>query len=115
ELPEAYLATKPKLQEVSKLLADRGEFRDQPTPSGSMTTDWQSLLGQPVAHGMPRVYRRRRPNGTVLEFRNDPMPGGGSVRTISDITERVRSEEALRASERMLHAVIDAIPIMVNL
>lgn len=115
DLPAEYLATRPKLDEVSKVLADRGEFRDQPTPAGSGTSDWQQLLGQPVTHGMPRVYRRRRPNGTVLEFQNDPLPGGGSVRTISDVTERVRSEEALKASERMLHAVIDAIPIMVNL
>ena len=115
ELPESYLATKPTLQQTSKILADRGEFRDQPTPAGSLTRDWQSLLGQPVVQNMPRLYRRRRPNGAVLEFRNDPLPGGGSVRTITDVTERVRSEEALKNSERMLHAVIDAIPIMVNL
>jgi PAS domain S-box-containing protein len=115
ELPEAYLATKPTLQETSKLLADRGEFRDQPTPADAGTTNWEALLAKPVDHGMPRIYRRRRPNGTVLEFQNDPLPGGGSVRTISDVTERVRAEEALKASERMLHAVIDAIPIMVNL
>ena len=115
DLPESYLSTKPTLQQTSKILADRGEFQNQPLPAGSMTPDWQSLLSQPVEHGMPRVYRRRRPNGMVLEFRNDPLPGGGSVRTITDVTERVRSEEALKASERMLHAVIDAIPIMVNL
>jgi len=115
DLPPEYLSTKPTLQETAKLLAERGEFRDEPMPAGVGSTDWQSMLAQPVTHGMPRVYRRRRPNGTVLEFQNDPLPGGGSVRTISDVTERVRSEEALRASERMLHAVIDAIPIMVNL
>ena len=115
ELPRSYLETKPTLQQTSRILADRGEFKDEPTPVGALTSDWQSLLGRPVEHGMPRLYRRRRPNGTVLEFRNDPMPGGGSVRTITDVTERVRSEEALKASERMLHAVIDAIPIMVNL
>jgi PAS domain S-box-containing protein len=115
DLPESYLKTKPTLQETAKLLADRGEFRDQPMPVGAVGSDWQAMLAQPVTQGMPRVYRRRRPNGTVLEFQNDPLPGGGSVRTISDVTERVRSEEALKASERMLHAVIDAIPIMVNL
>ena len=114
ELPEEYLRTKPSLEQTSKLLADRGEFRDQPTPADT-PADWQSLLAQPVAHGLPRVYRRRRPNGTMLEFRNTLLPSGGSVRTVTDITERVRSEEALRASERMLHSVIDAIPIMVNL
>ena len=115
DLPAEYLATKPTLHETAKLLADRGEFRDQPLPATAVASDWQGMLTQPVTQGMPRVYRRRRPNGTVLEFQNDPLPGGGSVRTISDVTERVRSEEALKASERMLHAVIDAIPIMVNL
>ena len=114
ELPEEYLRTKPSLQQTSKLLADRGEFQGLPTPVDS-PADWQAMLAQPVTHGLPKVYRRRRPNGTVLEFRNTALPGGGSVRTITDVTERVRSEEAIRASEKMLHAVIDAIPIMVNL
>ncbi|MBL8689438.1 MAG: PAS-domain containing protein [Rhodospirillaceae bacterium] len=114
DLPEEYLRTKPSLQQTSKLLADRGEFQGQPTPVDS-PADWQAMLAQPVTHGLPKVYRRRRPNGTVLEFRNTALPGGGSVRTITDVTERVRSEEAIRASEKMLHAVIDAIPIMVNL
>lgn len=115
DLPESYLSTKPTLAQTSKLLADRGEFESQPTPAEALTSDWQAMLAQPGTQGMPRVYRRRRPNGAVLEFRNDPLPGGGSVRTITDVTERVRAEEALKASERMLHAVVDAIPIMVNL
>jgi PAS domain S-box-containing protein len=115
ELDEVFLAGQPTIEQVTAVLTERGEFDDQPIPVETTAPDWSAMLTRPGVHGLPKVYRRRRPNGAVLEFRNDPLSGGGSVRTITDVTERVRSEEALRASERMLSAVLDAVPIMVNL
>ncbi len=44
------------------------------------------------------VYERRRPNGTVLEIRSMPLPGGGVVRTYSDVTERKAAEEQVTAA-----------------
>ncbi len=47
----------------------------------------------------PRRYVRRRPDGSLLEVRTDPMPGGGTIRTYRDVTaeHRVRAElEAAR-------------------
>jgi len=44
-------------------------------------------------------YERRRPDGSTLEVRTDPMPGGGFLRTYRDVTEdrRIRAElEAAR-------------------
>ena len=38
------------------------------------------------------VWERTRPDGTVLEIRNKALPGGGFVRTLSDVTERRRAE-----------------------
>jgi PAS domain S-box-containing protein len=46
-------------------------------------------------------YERTRPNGTVLEVRSVPLPGGGVVRTYSDITARRAAEHALRESEAL--------------
>lgn len=44
----------------------------------------------------PYQYERTRPCGMVLDVRGNPMPGGGSVTTYTDITERRKSEAAIR-------------------
>jgi signal transduction histidine kinase/DNA-binding response OmpR family regulator/HPt (histidine-containing phosphotransfer) domain-containing protein len=46
----------------------------------------------------PRVRERRRPNGRMIEFRNVPLPGGGAVRTFTDITARKAAEEQIAAA-----------------
>jgi diguanylate cyclase (GGDEF)-like protein len=48
----------------------------------------------------PNAYERRRPNGTMLEVRSVPLPGGGMVRTYTDITERRRAEAQVRFAAR---------------
>src|SRR5207302_7564184 len=40
--------------------------------------------------------------GRVVELRLDPLPGGGFVATCNDVTNRVRTAEALRDSDRQL-------------
>ena len=50
----------------------------------------------------PVVYERSGgADGQVLEIRRTPMPGGGFVITITDMTQRVRSEEMLRDAQKM--------------
>ena len=43
-----------------------------------------------------RVYERRRPNGCVIEVHSTLLPGGGFVRTYTDITARRSAEERVR-------------------
>ncbi|MGA3400998.1 MAG: ATP-binding protein [Acetobacteraceae bacterium] len=52
----------------------------------------------------PHVYERRRPNGTVLEIRSTPLPGGGVVRTYTDVTERKAAEERVTAAHAQAEA-----------
>lgn len=61
----------------------------------------------------PLVQEVETPDHTVLEIRRNPMPDGGFVTTYTDITERKRSEEALRDSERRIRLVTDAMPAMI--
>src|SRR3954470_3598229 len=39
---------------------------------------------------------RTRPDGHVIEVRNNPVPGGGFVLIYSDISERKQAEEEVR-------------------
>ncbi len=52
----------------------------------------------------PHVYERRRPNGMVLEIRSTPLPGGGVVRTYTDVTERKAAEERVTAAHAQTEA-----------
>jgi signal transduction histidine kinase/DNA-binding response OmpR family regulator len=56
----------------------------------------------------PQVYERVRPNGTTLEVRNQFLPGGGVVRTVTDITERKRTEHVLAAARDTAEAASKA-------
>ena len=46
----------------------------------------------------PAAFERTRPNGRVIEVRSNPVPSGGFVVIYSDITERKRSEQEIRAA-----------------
>ena len=49
----------------------------------------------------PHCFERVRPNGTVLEVRGTPLPGGGFVTTYSDVTERKTWEDSLQAAKQL--------------
>lgn len=62
-------------------------------------------------------YERRRSDGRIIEVRTTPLPGGGGVRTFTDISDRKRAEQEMAASlERMreaeatLSAAIENVP-----
>ncbi|HEY5226640.1 MAG TPA: ATP-binding protein, partial [Methylovirgula sp.] len=53
-----------------------------------------------------RSYIRRRPNGTVLEVRTEPLPNGGYVQTYTDISAISRAKEAAEEAARTKSAFL---------
>ncbi len=45
--------------------------------------------------GSSHLFQRVRPDGTVIEMRGRPLPGGGYVTTYSDVTAYKQAEQAL--------------------
>ncbi len=45
--------------------------------------------------GSPHLFQRVRPDGSVIELRGRPLPGGGYVTTYSDVTAYKHAEQAL--------------------
>jgi len=52
-------------------------------------------------------FERERPDGTILEVRGRPLPGGGFVTIYADITQRARAERALRQSNLLLEKTFE--------
>jgi PAS domain-containing protein len=84
------------LRAVLEEQARRGLFRDDPGADGPDTLAWQLALDR----SLPQRFVCRPPDGRVLQFWCDPLPGGGCVVAIADVTEldAARAEAERRAA-----------------
>jgi PAS domain S-box-containing protein len=70
-----------------------------------------------VRHPLPpsqlqasQAYVRRTAHGALIEVRTRQLPGGGMVRTYTDVTAYLEAQRALRESEGELRALLNAFP-----
>ena len=102
-LPHALLASRPSLQELAQYQFKRGDFGPD---ADLVDTDARAHILD-VAHGgeaAPYQYLRVTPDGRTLEIRSQPLPSGGMVRTVADVTAHVQAE----ATHRRLNQLLDA-------
>ena len=90
QLPDELLAQRHDFDTYIRYLTERGEFGA--TDPETQTKRLRARIGDHYS------FERTRPDGTVIEVRHNPMPGGGIVLIYSDITERKRSEAEIRAA-----------------
>ncbi len=57
-----------------------------------------------LQHGRAHVFQRVRQDGSVVEIRGNPTPGGGFVTSFTDITEHVQAVQQLAAAKENLEA-----------
>lgn len=73
--------------------------------------DVEARVRQRLAHmrnGTAHLSERLFPDGSVIEIRGNPMPGGGYVATFSDVTAFRHAERALtRANETLEQRVVE--------
>lgn len=105
DLPEALLEAHPTVREVIDYQRQRGDF-DGHLDTADLQVH-QYLRNEPGAQPPERYIRSTR-DGRVLEIHTRMLPEGGFVRTYSDVTSYVRSEEALRDERQRLQWVLEA-------
>jgi signal transduction histidine kinase/DNA-binding response OmpR family regulator len=90
-LPESLLASHPPADALTDYQWATGEFDNSPE-------ELKALIRKGGMIRTPQLYERTRPNGQVLEIRSTPMPGGGIVRTFTDITDRKLANDRAAAA-----------------
>nr|WP_247886884.1 ATP-binding protein [Azospirillum sp. SYSU D00513] len=101
-VPPAFLANNPSYPELVRLQRGRGEF-DEMVDDPDLHLD---SLGH--ASEQPFTFKRRRPDGRIVEVRSNPLPDGGFVRTFTDVTVEARSaEEVFNAMQALERAYAD--------
>lgn len=87
------------LEEVIRRRAEAGEYGP-----GEAAEVFARELARNFAR--PQERRRRRPNGTALDIRTAPLPDGGHVSVVTDITALWDAEEEARRRAAMLETAL---------
>jgi PAS domain S-box-containing protein len=72
--------------------------------------DVEARVQRRLAHmraGTRHLSERRFPDGTVVEIRGNPMPGGGFVATFTDVTAFRQAEDALKRANETLELRVE--------
>ncbi|MGF7173256.1 sensor histidine kinase [Azospirillum doebereinerae] len=89
DLPPEFLSTNPSFPAIVDRQRGRGEFDD-------MGDDPDLHLDRTEGgFERPFTFKRRRPDGRIVELRTNPLPEGGFVRTFTDVTVEARSAEEI--------------------
>lgn len=98
-LPEKFMHEPITSRDLLKFQRESGEFNSPETPEAIRIN-----VNDPDSDMRPANYERQRPDGTVLEIRSTMLPGGGFVRTYTDVTQRKRNEAALAKARDVAEA-----------
>jgi signal transduction histidine kinase len=90
------------LNDVIRRRAEAGEYGDG---------DPETIIAAQLAYNITRPQQRRRvrPNGTSIEVRTAPMPDGGHISVVTDISALVQAEAELRRRARDMTTMLDNI------
>ena len=93
-----------RFEDVIRFNAARGEYGTQ-----DVEATVQAIVERARGPVLPHQFERMRPDGTALEVRGAPMPGGGFVATYTDITASKRAEAEAAKSATLMRGAITAI------
>jgi PAS domain S-box-containing protein len=105
QLPDALFDVGPtRFEDIIAFNAARGEYGSE-----NLDATVQGIIDRVRQTATPHRFERIRPDGTTLEVRGGPLPGGGFVSTYTDISDRKKAEEDVRRSALLLRGAMNVI------
>lgn len=105
DLPESLLAAHPTVSEVTQLQVARGDLGDgfgvhlPAVQKAAAAVPAAQAPAPPGTPAEPATQVQRTRDGRSIEVRTCALADGGAVHTLADVTEDLRTLEALRQSE----------------
>lgn len=107
DLPAALFEGGAHFEDILRFQVERGDFN----ASTVLAQGADPSLGHGTGSGAREgQYVRRTRSGGYMEVRTMPTADGGFVRTYVDVTPYVRTQQALRNSEREMRTMLDGFP-----
>ncbi|MCH7777975.1 MAG: PAS-domain containing protein [Gemmatimonadetes bacterium] len=100
DYPKGYISLGMSYEKIVRFNAEQGDYG----PGDSIKQVKERLKA--ARQGKPWRREYTKADGTALAVGFDPIPGGGFVATITDITERKRAEEALHEAHDVLESKV---------
>ena len=93
-----------QFEDIIHFNAARGEYGHE-----NIDATVQAIIARVRLATLPHQFERMRPDGTHLEIRGGPMPGGGFVTTYTDASARHNAEAEVQRAGALLRGSIDAL------
>jgi PAS domain S-box-containing protein len=103
-LPPELMASRPTMEQLVRFQIERGDFGENFQFVDAVARGYVAVGDKVPAIQGPETYLRKTREGKTLEVRTRPLPEGGVVRTFTDMTEYVRTQEALIAAKEAAEA-----------
>ena len=100
--PADFIRIGKPFEEIARFRAERGEYG----PGDAEKLAAKSV--EAARQGKAMRDELTRPDGAVFAIRRDPLPDGGFVTTLTDITERKKAEEEIAEKSALLETTFES-------
>ena len=102
DYPERLFQGQPRFEDFLRFNAERGDYGPGDTEDHVRRVAAE-VRAQPHQHVL-----RELPDGSALDIRRAPLPGGGFITTYVDVSRAQAADKALRVSEERQKRALDA-------